>query len=224
MPIKPAATPLHDESDLVARARRFDKAAVRSIVRQNNRRLFRVARSILRDDSEAEDAVQECYVRAFTHLSEFEEKSSLSTWLTRIVVNEALGRLRKRKPTVTIDETAESAEVVPFPLASSQPDPERAMAQTEIHHMIEKAIDALPDAFRIVLVARVLEEMTVEETAELYGLKPETVKTRLHRARTMLRADLETQLGPKLTETFPFDGWRCERMADRVIARLENLR
>jgi RNA polymerase sigma-70 factor (ECF subfamily) len=98
------------------------------------------------------------------------------------------------------------------------------MAQTEIQSLLEQAIDALPDVYRVVLVARVIEEMSVEETAELYDLKPETVKTRLHRARTLLRADLEAQLGPKLTQTFPFDGWRCERMADRVIARLEALR
>ncbi|MGB7259795.1 MAG: RNA polymerase sigma factor [Pseudolabrys sp.] len=224
------ATPLNDERDLVARARRHDKAALRTIVRQNNLRLFRVARSILKDDWEAEDAVQEAYVRAFTHLAEFEEKSSLNTWLTRIVVNEALGRLRRRRPTVDISEVESgeaeisNAEVVPFPLASSQPDPERAMAQGQIRDLLEEAIDALPDAFRVVLVARVIEQMSVEETAELYGLRPETVKTRLHRARTMLRKDLEQQFGPLLTDTFPFGGRRCERMADNVIARLESLR
>jgi RNA polymerase sigma-70 factor (ECF subfamily) len=215
-----------DEGDLLARARNRDKAAVRTIVRQNNRRLFRVARSILKDDWEAEDAVQEAYVRAFNHLGEFEERSKLSTWLTRIVVNEALGRLRRRRPDFTgFDElenvaAAESANVVPFPLNASQPDPERAMAQSEINSMLEKAIDELPDAFRIVLVARVIEEMSIEETAALYGLKPETVKTRLHRARALLRQDLEQKFGPLLTQTFPFDGMRCDRMTDRVIERL----
>jgi len=227
MTARPVATPLNDERDLVARALAKDKAAVRTIIRQNNRRLFRVARSILKNDWEAEDAVQEAYVRAFTHLSGFEGKSSLNTWLTRIVVNEALGRLRRRKPTVDIADVeagmtdAEGADVVPFPLASPQPDPERAMAQGQIRNLLEEAIDALPDAFRIVLVARVIEEMSVEETAELYGLKPETVKTRLHRARTMLRRDLEQQFGPLLTDTYPFGGRRCEGMADNVIARLE---
>ncbi len=226
MTVRPVATPLNDERDLVTRALGNDKAAVRTIIRQNNRRLFRVARSILKNDWEAEDAVQETYVRAFTHLSEFEGKSSLNTWLTRIVVNEALGRLRRRKPTVDIADVesgaidAEGAGVVPFPLTASQPDPERAMAQAQIRNLLEAAIDALPDAFRIVLVARVIEEMSVEETAELYGLRPETVKTRLHRARTMLRRDLEQQFGQLLTDTFPFGGHRCERMADNVIARL----
>jgi RNA polymerase sigma-70 factor (ECF subfamily) len=223
----PVTTRLLDEQDLLDGARRRDPAAVRSIVRQNNRRLFRVARSILKDDWEAEDAVQEAYVRALTHLSEFEGRSSLQTWLTRIVVNEALGRLRRRRPTVDIADIEsgavprDSATVVPFPLAAPQPDPERAMAQSEITSLLEKAIDALPDAFRIVLVARVIEQMSVEETAELYGLRPETVKTRLHRARAMLRQGLEQKFGPLLTDTFPFGGKRCERMADRVIARLE---
>lgn len=226
MTSKPVTALPFEEQDLLARARHRDAAAIRTIVRQNNRRLFRVARSILKDDWEAEDAVQEAYVRAFTHLDEFEGRSKLSTWLTRIVANESLGRLRRRQPAL-VDladlenvAAAEEGNVVPFPLNASQPDPERAMAQSEINSMLEKAIDALPDAFRIVLVARVIEEMSIEETAELYGLKPETVKTRLHRARALLREDLEQKFGPLLTQTFPFDGMRCERMADRVIERL----
>jgi RNA polymerase sigma-70 factor, ECF subfamily len=223
--ISPAVTLPADESDLVARARAGDKAAIRTIVRQNNRRLFRVARSILKDEWEAEDAVQEAYVRAFRRLEDFEGRSRLATWLTRIVVNEALMRLRRRRPEIAemadLDTAAigQAANIVPFPI-NAQPDPERAMAQSEINAMLEKAIDELPDVYRIVLVARVIEEMSIEETAELYGLKPETVKTRLHRARTLLRHDLEQKFGPLLTQTFPFAGVRCERMADRVIERL----
>ena len=226
MASEPVAALSLDERDLVARARKRDKAAIRTIVRQNNRRLFRVARSILKDDWEAEDVVQEAYVRGFSRLDEFEGRSKLSTWLTRIVVNEALMRLRRRRPDFTDLATLENvsaedqAKVVPFPLNAAQPNPERAMAQTEINSMLEKAIDALPDVYRIVLVARVIEEMSVDETAALYGLKPETVKTRLHRARALLRQDLEQKFGPLITQTFPFDGARCERMADRVIARL----
>lgn len=213
------AASLHEEADLVAAAIRRDKAAIRTIVRGHNQRLFRVARSILKDDWEAEEAVQEAYIRAFTHLAEFEGRASLGTWLTRIVINEALARLRRRKPAESLDEmNPPGADVVP--LTSSQPDPERAMAQREIHALLEKAIDELPHDFRIVLVARVIEEMSIEETAELFGLRPETVKTRLHRARALLRKDLETQFGPVLTGTYPFAGRRCEMMADRVIARL----
>ena len=228
MSVTAAATPLLDEKDLIARAIRGDEAAIRTIVRLNNRRLFRVARSILKDDWEAEDAVQEAYVRGFSRLSEFEGRSSLSTWLTRIVFNEALGRLRKRRPTADFADVehgaADNGQLVPFPLAAPQLDPERAMAQTQLNNVLEKAIDALPDVYRIVLVARVIEEMSVEETAEMFDLKPETVKTRLHRARALLRRELEDGVGPMLTDTYKFGGARCERMADRVIARLNELR
>jgi RNA polymerase sigma-70 factor (ECF subfamily) len=217
-----ATTPLFTERDLIARAVRRDEAAIRTIIRQNNPRLFRVARAILKDDWEAEDTVQEAYVRAFSRLHEFEGRSALSTWLTRIVVNEALGRLRKRRPAADFAdvERADNGQLVPFPLAAPQLDPERAMAQTQLNNVLEKAIDALPDVYRVVLVARVIEEMSVEETAELFGLKPETVKTRLHRARALLRRELEENVGPMLADTYHFGGARCERMADRVIARL----
>lgn len=208
--------------ELLARARRRDEAAVRAIIRENNQRLFRLARSIVKDDSEAEDVVQEGYVRAFTRLAEFRGESRLSTWLTRIVINEALGRLRRRRTTLDWDSVeathAATAQIIPFP--ASPGDPERTMAQHEIHHILERAIDALPEPFRVVLVARLVEEMSIEETAELLDLRPETVKTRLHRARRLLCADLERHVGPMLTDVFPFAGARCERIADAVIARL----
>jgi RNA polymerase sigma-70 factor, ECF subfamily len=215
-------TPLAAEEELLIRARRREEAAVRAIIRANNRRLFRLARSIVKDDGEAEDVVQEGYVRAFTRLGQFRGESSLSTWLTRIVVNEALGRLRRRRKTVDWEsvETKRGgeAQIIPFP--SFQPDPERTMAQHQIHQILERAIDALPEPFRVVLVARLVEEVSIEETADLLDLRPETVKTRLHRARQLLRDDLERQVGPMLTDVFPFDGARCERMADVVTARL----
>ena len=219
-----AETTAASDETLLARARRRDEAAVRTIIRQNNRRLFRMARAILKDDSEAEDAVQESYVRAFTHLADFRAEAALSTWLTRIVINEAYGRLRRRRPTLDWESAepvlAAQAQIIPFPSWSSRNDPETAMAQNQIHDLLERAIDALPGRFRTVLVARLVEEMSVEETAALLNLRPETVKTRLHRARLMLRADLERQIGPALTGVFPFAGARCERMADHVLAIL----
>jgi RNA polymerase sigma-70 factor (ECF subfamily) len=212
------------EDELVGRARNRDEAAVRTIIRQNNQRLFRLVRAIVRDDSEAEDVVHETYIRAFTGLAKFRGESSLRTWLTRIAINEAYGRLRRRRTTVpweSIEAThAADAEIIPFPSGASQGDPERTMAQHEITQILERAIDALPDPFRVVLVARLIEEMSIGETAALLGLRPQTVKTRLHRARLLLRADLERQVGPMLTKAFPFAGRRCERMADAVIARL----
>jgi RNA polymerase sigma-70 factor, ECF subfamily len=215
------------ESELVARARNRDEAAVRTIIRQNNQRLFRIVRAIVKDDSEAEDVVHETYIRAFTRLESFRGDSSLGTWLTRIAINEAYGRLRRRRPMVGWDSVEAThvadAEIIPFPSWATQGDPERTMARHEINQILERAIDALPDAFRVVLVARLVEEMSIEETASLLGLRPETVKTRLHRARLLLRADLERQVGPRLTAAFPFAGKRCERMADAIVAHLRLL-
>jgi RNA polymerase sigma-70 factor, ECF subfamily len=217
-----AVEKLNDEQ-LVQLARERDEAAVRAITQRYNRRLFRVARSILRDDAEAEDVVQETYVRAFTGLDHFRGDAAFGTWITRIAMNEALGRLRKRRPTVDWESYGENrtqAEIIDFPVSAASNDPEKAMAQGQIRTVLEHAIDALPDAFRAVFVARIVEGMSVEETADLFGLQAETVKTRLHRARNLLRDALDKQLGPALTSTFPFDGRRCERMTESVVQRL----
>jgi RNA polymerase sigma-70 factor (ECF subfamily) len=211
------------DADLVARALSRDEAAFRTIMQANNRRLYRLARGILRNDSEAEDVVQETYVRAFTHLDSFRGDSSLATWLARIAMNEALGRLRRQRPSVDLDTLAPGAleaQIIQFPLSAPSEDPEKSMAQREIQHVVEHAIDELPEAFRIVFITRVIEGMNVEETADILGLKPETVKTRLHRARTMLRDNVEKKIGPVVMEAFPFAGKRCERLTDAVLKRL----
>jgi len=213
-----------DETDLVQLARQGEAAAFRAIMQRSNRRLYRIARAVMNDDSEAEDVVQESYVRGLTALASFRGDSSLTTWLSRIVLNEAMGRLRRRRPTVDVDaledRQALQGDIIPFPLTSREPDPERAIAQRQIKALLESAIDELPDSFRTVLMARAVEGMSIEETAELFDLKPETVKTRLHRARQLLRDALEKQIGPVLTDAFPFDGRRCERMTQVVLARL----
>jgi RNA polymerase sigma-70 factor, ECF subfamily len=217
-----AVESLTDE-DLVSLARGRDEAGVRAITKRYNRRLFRIARSILRNDSEAEDVVQETYVRAFTGLDMFRGDAAFGTWITRIAMNEALGRLRRRRPTVdweTYGVNRNQAEIIHFPASAASSDPEKNMAQGEIRAVLEQAIDELPDAFRAVFVARIVEGMSVEETADLFGLQPETVKTRLHRARLLLRAELDKQLGPALTSSFPFDGRRCERMTETVVHRI----
>src|SRR6185437_1391549 len=219
--IAPQAAPAAD-LELVRRALSRDEAAVRTIIKANNRRLYRLARGILRNDSEAEDVVQETYVRAFTHLDSFRGDSSLATWLARIAMNEALGRLRSRRPGVewtSLPPGTLEAQIIQFPL-SATPDPEKTMAQREIQHVVEHAIDDLPEAFRLVFITRVIEGMNVEETADILGLKPETVKSRLHRARTMLRDIVEKKIGPVLMEAFPFAGKRCERLTDAVLKRL----
>lgn len=212
-----------DEASLVAGARRGDAAAIRAIIQRYNRRLYRMARSILRNDAEAEDAVQSAYLNAFRALHAFQGASSFGTWLTRIAINEALALARSRKPDIhweSGDRAVMGGEVIPFPAAAAGIDPERAMAQREIQIALETAIDDLPEAFRTVLVARLLEGMSVEETADLLGLRLDTVKTRLHRARRLLRQRLEERVGPILLDAFPFGGRRCERVADLVLQRL----
>ena len=167
--------------------------------------------------------VQETYVRAFTHLADFRGESSLSTWLSRIAMNEALGRLRRQRPGVehrSLPQGALEAQIIQFPLMSAADDPEKSMAQREIQHVVEDAIDELPEPFRIVFITRVIEGMNVEETAEILDLKPETVKTRLHRARAMLRDNVEKKIGPVVMEAFPFAGKRCDRLTEAVLKRL----
>ncbi len=198
-----------------------DETAIRIILKANNRRLFRIVRGILHNDAEAEDVVQEAYVRALTHLAGFRGESSLSTWLSRIAMNEALGRLRSKPLLLDLDslsQTRPEAEIIPFPAASS--DPEKSMAQRQVQEVVERAIDALPEPFRMVFIMRVMEEMTVEETAALLCLKPETVKTRVHRARALLRRNVEREIGPIVLDAFPFAGRRCERLTEAVLRRL----
>lgn len=209
-----------DEADLIARAIQNDAAAVRAIMRQCNRRLYRIARSVVRDDSEAEDVLQAAYGRAFTSLREFRGESGICTWLARIVLNEALGRLR-RQDTIDHISMQDQQGAKSLSIVDKQPDPERIVAQREIQRLLERAIDHLPQKFRTVLVMRTIEGMSVEETAELLGIRPETVKTRLHRARALLRARLEKDIGPLLTDTFPFDGERCLRLTARALNRLK---
>lgn len=215
------------EADIVRRAQHKDEAAIRAIIRQHNRRLFRVARSMVRDDGEAEDVLQEAYLKAFSALGAFRGEASLSTWLTRIVVNEALQRLRRRveAPLARAAMPGEEPQnIIPFPLSGTNPlDPERAVAQKQIARLIERAIDDLPDEFRTVFVARVLEDMSIEETAELLSIRPETVKTRLFRARRLLQTAMAEHVEPLMLDVFPFAGKRCEHFTDGVIERLKKM-
>ncbi len=220
-----ASLDMLDDGALVERARNRDGAAVRLIMQRHNRRLYRVARSVLDDDSEAEDVVQEAYVRAFTHLDGFRGEAQLSTWLTRIALNEALGRLRRRRITVGlkgIDEINDQGEarVIYLPSARQDSDPEAAAARAEVRRLLERAVDQLPDPFRTVFVLRDIEEMSTEETASHLGLRPETVKTRLHRARRLLRQSLDKTLSSAVNDVFPCAGTRCARITEAVLERI----
>ena len=211
------------EPDLAAFARAGDREAFRAIMQRCNQRLFRIARAVMGDDAEAEDVLQEAYTRAFAAIAGFRGEAGVATWLTRIVLNEAHGRLRSRRATVDLDvvETAQvSARVLPFPGRNGPEDPEADAARAQIRRVIEQAVDALPEAFRLVFILREVEELSVEATAEHLGIRPETVKTRLHRARRRLREALDAQLADVMVGAYPFLGARCERITQAVLQRL----
>lgn len=222
--------PLETPSDeqLVALAREGDQSAVRVLVQRHNRRLFRVARAVVRNDSEAEDIVQETYVQAFTHLDQFRDEARLSTWLTRIAFNAALARVRQRRPMAPLEEidtqdSRTSGRLIMFPSPLPPANPETELARMQVRGVLERAIDALPAPFRVVFVMRDVEGMSTEETASYLSMRVETVKTRLHRARKLMRSTIERELSGAFTEAFPFDGARCANMADRVSAQLQGL-
>ena len=221
--------PRSSEAGLVAQARLGDELAIRKLIKANNQRLFRVARGVVRDDAEAEDVVQAAYVAAFTKLDGFREDARFSTWLTRIALNEALGRVRRRRPTTELDTLDQDGaadgvwtEQLPISLMPLAADSE--ISRSEMRHLIEDAIDSLPEAFRLVFILRDVEGLSQLETAAQLGLKVETVKTRLHRARQALRANIEEKVQGSFAEVFPFDGQRCNTMADRIVVALVKLR
>jgi RNA polymerase sigma factor (sigma-70 family) len=214
-----------DDIALVEHVQHGDRQAFRHVMRRSNQRLFRVARGVMNDDAEAEDVVQEAYVHAYEKIASFRGDASLLTWLTRIVLNEAYGRLRKRHRTVDIDEIdvaqSNDGRVVAFPSKFGSEDPAASAARDQIRRLVEHAIDKLPEPFRIVFVMREIEECTVEETAASLDLRPETVKTRLYRARRLLRAALHDTLATTMTDAFPFMGARCDRVTESVMQRLQ---
>lgn len=216
-----------DDAALVAHALAGAPQAFRAIMQRHNRRLYRVARGIIGNDTDAEDVLQEAYVRAFAHLGEFRGDSRLSTWMTRIVINEALGRVRRRHEIVELSVLDRDQKGLPkvliFPGAPDMSDPEADAARAQLRRLLERAVDGLPQDFRSVFMMREIEEMSVEETAIQLGINPATVKTRLHRARRLLRQAFDAELVSTLKDAFPFDGLRCARISDRVMQRLTTI-
>ena len=215
------------ESD-IALARQIDAGDVRAIedvMRRHNRTLFRTARAILKDDAEAEDAVQEAYLQAFRSIGKFRGEARLSTWLTRIVANEAFGRLRKHARRAAIlplrgedDETARDIPMEREAPAMNRPD--QVAYRSEMRHVLESRIDALPDVYRTVFVLRAVEELSVEDTAASLGIPESTVRTRFFRARSLLRESLAQDIDRAYGEAFGFAGERCDRIVANVLARL----
>jgi RNA polymerase sigma-70 factor (ECF subfamily) len=205
------------DTELVSLARDGVHAAFGVITQRCNQRLFRIARSVLQDDVEAEDAVQEAYARAFQKLGSFRGDSSLLTWMTSITLNEARGRLRRRKYTVDLDSLT-PAQL--FLADATDGDPEGEAARSEARSLIESAIGALPEPFRLVFVMRDVEDCTVQETAAALHLHTATVNSRLHRARRLLRSALQDDMSPLLSGPFPFLGEKCRRMTEGVLRSL----
>jgi len=210
------------ERELLSGLRAGRSSAYAALMRRNNQRLYRLARGVLGDDAEAEEAVQAGYVRAFTHIESFKGEASIATWLTRIVLNEAMMRQRRRRPTVDIDDVSEQA-IDAGPTATGtrcEPSPEQALARREIGRAIERAVDTLPPAFRSVFMLRAIEQLSIEETASALGIPAETVKTRLHRANKLLRVTLAQNFGAVFEDAFPFLGRRCDCLVATVLKRL----
>lgn len=201
---------VHDH-ELIARARDGEAASFEKLMRRYNQRVFRAARSVLRDDAEAEDVVQETFVRAYRHLADFEERSSMATWLTRIAVHEALARVRRAR----LFDSGEFAQV-----ESTRPGPEQETASRELRSVLTAAIDALPAGLRLVFVLREVEGLSTLEVCEALQLSSEAVRVRLHRARLALRRRVEEQLGAEVKGLFAFAGTRCDAMVSRVFGEL----
>lgn len=204
---------------------RREARAVRLVTKRNNQRMYRTAWSILRNRSEAEDAVQEAYARAFNNISTFRGSSSLSTWLTRIVINEALGRKRasvKRAALLNANSVLVMDEYRDKLMGSPgrRNTPEAVLMRKQLAKLLEQAIAQLPESFRTVFVLREIEGLSVEEAAEVLQIRPETIKTRFHRARRRLQKMLDPELRDVLGATFPFAGADCEALTAKVLQRL----
>jgi RNA polymerase sigma-70 factor (ECF subfamily) len=193
-------------------------------MRQYNQRLFRVARSILKDDADAEDALQDAYVQAYRKLDEFRGAAELGTWLTRIVINQALMRIRRRtrdRNVVPFGGSGDGAKELE--VADEQAEsPSDAALRGEVRRVLERRIDELPESFRTVFVMREVEEMTARETADALGIPEATVRTRLFRARALLREALDRDMDNARGGVFGFDGARCYRIVANVLARLSS--
>ena len=212
-----------DDAALAARVRAGDTAAFELVMRRHNRRLYRVARAMLRDSAEAEDALQDAYLAAFQAMGNYRGDASLATWLSRVVVNQCLGRLRRQArrdnivPMVSMD--AEEQEYSAMPSDKFEA-PDHAFARAELRAVLERKLDELPEAFRTVFMLRCVEELSVEETAQILNIPEATVRTRHFRARGLLRESLAQDIDGAEREIFSFDGERCDRIVANVMRRL----
>jgi RNA polymerase sigma-70 factor (ECF subfamily) len=224
--VGPGGSAALGDEEVVARVLAGDLPLFEVLMRRHNQRLYRTARAIVRDDAEAEDVMQETYVRAFAALRQFEGRAQWSTWLTRIAVNEALARVRARGRFVS----REASEVMEDDAMASEPrlparqarieGPEATASARELGGLVERAIDELPDTYRTVFVLREVQELSTAETAACLDISEELVKVRLHRARAELRRHMDAQLGAATREVFDFHATRCDRVVAAVFERI----
>jgi RNA polymerase sigma-70 factor (ECF subfamily) len=216
----PLPPTLLDDETVIRRVQQGETALFEIVMRRYNQRLYRIVRSILGGDSDVEDVLQEAYIRAYGHLDQFEGRSSFATWLTKIAVYEAMARARRSRRFQPLEVVMGDDEGKVAELRSSLPDPEQDAARHEMSRLIEEAVDHLPDSFREVFVMREIEQMNQAETAECLGLKEETVKTRLHRARRQIESHLLARAGQGLRTAYSFGDSRCTRVVTNVMQRL----
>ena len=212
--------PTLTDADVVALVRSGETGRYETLMRRHNRRLFRVIRSVVTDDIEAEDVLQEAWVRAYEHLDQFEGRASFSTWVTRIAFHEALARTRISKRWIPLEDP--QGQVMPEAnrLQNTLETPETQAMRGQLGHILEAAVDGLPETYRSVFMLREIEHLSTSETAECLDLSEEAVKTRLHRSRALLRRELENRLGPAIAEAYSFLGARCDRVVKQVLARI----
>ena len=213
---------LSDE-EVIARVRAGETALYEVLMRRYNQRLFRAIRSVIASDADAEDVLQEAWVRAFEHLDQFAGEAAFSTWVTKIALYEAFGRLRKGKRFTALENDDGEIMAEAQRGMTNADDPEKQAIRAELGQALQSAVDRLPEAYRSVFVLREVERLSTLETAQCLSLSEEAVKTRLHRSRAMLRRDLETWMGPALSDAYAFMGHRCDRVVAAVMERITNL-
>ena len=214
------------DAEVVERVRAGDRALFEILMRRHNVRLYRAARAVLNNEHDVEDVMQQAYINAFTHLHQFEERAQFSTWLIRIGLNEAFARRRKTQTAESREErgshVSDDREGVIDGVASSQPDPEHQAYARELSRVLEDAVDALPETYRIVFMLRDVEGLSTSETGEGLGLGEEAVKTRLHRARAMIRRAVTARIGSVASGAFQFHAPRCDRVVAAVLSRIQH--
>jgi len=208
------------DDDVVTRVRTGETGLYEMLMRRYNQRLFRVIRSVVTNDGEAEDVLQEAWVRAYEHLDQFEGRASFSTWVTRIAFHEALARTRNSKRWTPLENPGGEIMAEADRRQTTSETPEVQAMRGQLGRMLQAAVDALPETYRSVFVLREVEQLSTSETAECLELSEEAVKTRLHRSRALLRRELENRLGPAIAEAYAFLGTRCDRIVAQVLERI----